>query len=438
MFAKKPQPPAAPEGVLVYAPDAAPDLKQRLGERLGGLPVTPIGDEPTSLDAADAVVALPGDPSKLTPLMHELGRVRARRGDGTPVLVAGLTPDRLTAFGGWLAAAAADGLLQGIRLVVGNDEEAILRQLSDKLVPVTQPNIIAMPVTTDVETTTYRYFYCISPELRAVLDQIGELAANNIDRLYLLGGPGAGKTSLAYYFHLARGRDNFVAVNLTAESTDDKAAMKSLLCGHVTGAFPGAGSRTGAFSHARGGVAFLDEAHGVSGSVMEVLMEALDSGQYLPYGASTKRPLDCAVVFASNRDWDTLIGSVNIDEHARLGAVILHLPDLAGRREDLIAVLATTLDRLAARTTTWAPPAGLSPDAWETICHCPWRGNTRALIRVAETAFVDAATRRSPLIEAAHVERAIGLWEPAHHASHDIYTRDGAGAASKVASLPRP
>nr|WP_281272985.1 sigma 54-interacting transcriptional regulator [Salinisphaera halophila] len=190
----------------------------------------------------------------------------------------------------------------------------------------------------------------------------------------MLGGPGSGKTSRAYDYCLARTRGNFV----TAEATDDKAAMKSLLCGHVSGAFPGAGSRTGAFSHARDGVCFLDESHGVSGSVMEVLMEALDSNQYLPYGASAKRPLDCAVVFASNRSWDTLIASVNMDEHARLGAMILHLPDLAVRREDLIAVLATTLDGMRRRATTWAAPAGLSQAAWQAIGDCPWRGNTRA------------------------------------------------------------
>src|SRR3546814_14100260 len=51
---------------------------------------------------------------------------------------------------------------------------------------------------------------------------------------------------------LNRGR--FVSVNLAAENTGDKAAVKSLLCGHVSGAFPGDGSRTGAFTHARDGV----------------------------------------------------------------------------------------------------------------------------------------------------------------------------------------
>ncbi|MES1923883.1 putative PAS/PAC sensor protein [Salinisphaera sp. T31B1] len=350
---------------------------------------------------------------------------RQGRDDGYPVLVVGLAPHQLTEFGRWLAEAAPTGEIEGLRLIVGQDPAQVLDQLADHLQPVYEPNVIAMPVSGEIDTPRIKYFYCLSPELRELLAYLAELAENNVSRIYLLGGPGAGKTSLAYYFHLCRKLGNFVTVNLTAEATHDKAAMKSLLCGHVSGAFPGAGSRTGAFSHARDGVCFLDESHGVSGTVMEVLMEALDSNQYLPYGASAKRPLDCAIVFASNRSWETLIASVNMDEHARLGAQILHLPDLAVRREDLVAVLAATLHQMKSRSTSWVAPAGLSRAAWQAMCACPWRGNTRALIRVIETAFVTAATERASLIERHAVEAALALWEPSTHASHDIYTRAG-------------
>lgn len=371
---------------------------------------------------AFAVVALCPDIDMLSALMNAVITERQSRGDGTPVLVVGVTPDRLTEFGGWLADQAARGALDGLRLAVDNDPEVLARAAAERLEPVTGPSMVAMPSSTEIESADYKYFFCISPELRGLLSQLAELAENNIDRIYLLGGPGAGKTSLAYYYYLARQQGNFVTVNLTAESTDDKAAMKSLLCGHVAGAFPGAGSRTGAFAHAREGVCFLDESHGVSGSVMEVLMEALDSGQYLPYGASAKQPLRCAVVFASNRTWETLIGQINIDEHARLGAVILHLADLSVRREDLIAVLAATLAKMAGKSRTWTPPAGLSPEAWTAVRDCRWHGNTRALIRVVETAFVESAGAGGALIDAHQVRRAMDLWEPAEHASHALYT----------------
>jgi len=380
------------------------------------------------LARARAVFALYLAPDQLSAVVEQLNRVRAAREDGTPVLVIGLRPDRLTAFGGWLDEQARTDSLAGVRLIVDSDPAAVAAAVPGKLEPVTETNTIAMPVSTEVDTLEFKYFYCLSPELRGLLSYLRALATNNISRIYLLGGPGAGKTSLAYYFYLCRKQGNFVTVNLTSEATDDKAAMKSLLCGHVSGAFPGAGSRTGAFAHARDGVCFLDPSHGVSGSVMEVLMEALDSGQYLPYGASAKQPLNCAVVFASNRNWDTLISSINIDEHARLGAMIMHLADLAARREDLIAVLAATLDRMAGKCTTWTPAPGITDAAWEMIKACPWHGNTRALMRVTETAFVDCVSHGGQMIDEAHVSRAMALWEPADHASHAIYTSAGKGA----------
>ena len=383
--------------------------------------VAPVGQVPD----VDAVFALYPDLETLDALARAVRAQRERRDDGLPVLVVGLSPDHLTAFGGWLARAARDDAVHGLRLLVDRDPSVVISRLEAYLAPVYETNIIAMPVSVEVETREYKYFFCLSPELRGLLNYLTELAENNVERIYLLGGPGAGKTSLAYYYYLCRQRGNFVTVNLSAESTDDKAAMKSLLCGHVSGAFPGAGSRTGAFSHAREGVCFLDESHGVSGSVMEVLMEALDSGQYLPYGASAKRPLECALVFASNRNWETLISAVNMDEHARLAAQVLHLPDLAVRREDLVAVLAVTLDNMRRRATTWQAPAGLTHAAWQAVCNCPWRGNTRALIRVIETAFVTAATRRAPLIERDAIDDALALWEPETHASHGLYTIGG-------------
>ncbi len=382
---------------------------------------------PKALAQCAVVLCIHQPMQVLSELCEAVTKLRDERTDGTPVLIIGVAPNQLTEFGGWLHSKAKAGALSGIRLSLNSDPVEIAREVVHKSapVPMEHTNVIAMPTSTEVETAEYKYFFCISPELRELLAYLDDLATNNIARIYLLGGPGAGKTSLAYYFYLARKQGNFVTCNLTSESTDDKAAMKSLLCGHVSGAFPGAGSRTGAFAHARDGVCFLDESHGVSGSVMEVLMEALDSGQYLPYGASAKQPLNCAVVFASNRNWETLIGSINIDEHARLGAMIMHLADLSVRQEDLIAVLATTLHRMSSKSVTWTPPDGISDEAWEAIKACPWHGNTRALIRVTETSYVECATQGGSAISAEQIHKAMALWEPSEHASHAIYTAAG-------------
>jgi len=420
-------------GLLVYAPESyAHDtaLNSALEQAAAPWEVHQGNSEkinPKSLGESAVLLALYQPAEVLSQLCEAVTKLRDERKDGTPVLIIGIAPDQLTEFGGWLHAKAKAGALSGIRLSLNSDPIEIAHEVAHKGVPIpmAHTNVIAMPTSTEVESVDYKYFYCISPELRELLAYLDDLATNNISRIYLLGGPGAGKTSLAYYFYLARKQGNFVTCNLTSESTDDKAAMKSLLCGHVSGAFPGAGSRTGAFAHARDGVCFLDESHGVSGSVMEVLMEALDSGQYLPYGASAKQPLNCAVVFASNRNWETLIGSINIDEHARLGATIMHLADLSVRQEDLIAVLAATLNRMRKQSVTWTPPSGISDEAWEAMKACPWHGNTRALMRVAETAYVDCATQGGSIIDEVQIRSAMALWEPSDHASHKIYTSAG-------------
>jgi len=349
--------------------------------------------------------------------------IAARNAGGGTVLIVAITPSQLVALGQWLERRAVAGKLAGTRLLLAADVDGVARQLVQRMGPVTEENVIRMPVTTEVDTPTYKNFFVFSPELQTLVARIRGFAANGISRACLLGGPGSGKTTLAYYYFLQRAKGRFVSVNLAAENVGDKAAIKSLLCGHVSGAFPGAGARTGTFQHARDGVCFLDESHEISGAVMEVLMEALDSGQYLPYGASAKQQLECAILYATNRSWNHLQNSVNLDQFTRLGASTLQVPELSRREEDMIAVIATTLTRLSARCSNWVAPTGLSNEAWTMVRECRWHGNIRGLVRVLESAFVDTATLRAgdTLIHAPEIQQGILLWEPKTHHSHQIY-----------------
>lgn len=375
--------------------------------------------------ASATVAALIFPPvSALDAILDAVVAERKKRLDGTPVLVLALRADGLTAVGEWLMQRAKAETLEGVRLVLALNASDALAEISEKLMPVDGSNVISMPISPEVEDSPKMHFFAFSPQIRGTVKMLGELAENNIERVYLLGGPGAGKTSLAYYYWLKRARGRFIAVNLNAESTGDKEAMKSLLCGHVTGAFPGASSREGAFSYADGGVTFLDESHGVTGVVMQVLMEALDSGQYLPFGATKKRLLECAVIFASNRSWEQLRSEINLDEHARLGATIVPVHDLVIRREDMIASIAVALAKFKAKCRTWAPPAGLTEEAWHMLRNCSWRGNVRTLFRTMDTALVAHSLRAEggALLDGWDVQEGLTLWEPEDHHSHKLYT----------------
>lgn len=374
---------------------------------------------PTPLDAEFAL-GLFVEPAALDRLADRV--LAAREGGASATLIVAVQGHQLAGLGRWLQARAGKGRLVGLRLILAHDTEDLLRQLPERMRHGVEDNLIRMPVSTEIEDSPHKNFFVFSPELQSLVGRIRAFARNGISRAYLLGGPGSGKTSLAYFYYLVRNKGRFVSVNLAAENTGDKAAVKSLLCGHVIGAFPGAGARLGAFTHARDGVCFIDEAHGVTGSVMEVLMEALDNGQYMPFGASAKQPLDCALLFATNRTWASLQASVNIDEFTRLGAAVLEVPELHKREEDLIAVVATTLARLGEHCTTWTAPEGVDAAAWRRIRECRWHGNVRALVRVIEAAFVEtAADGATTLIPAAAVDDGIALWEPAQHHSHQLY-----------------
>ncbi len=370
------------------------------------------------LRMALGVLALHLPSAELSTVLDQVITLRKSRADGTPFLLIVAKLDQLTELGSWLYSRATSDALEGVRLIVEDSPSRIAEHLSDKIVPILGPNIIKMPISPEIQNSGFRYLFAISPELRNLVMLMKEYAENGITRLYFLGGPGTGKSTVAYYYYICRNKGNFVQVNLTSESTGDKAAMKSLICGHVSGAFPGAMTREGALSFARDGVCFLDESHGVTGVVMQVLMEVLDSGQYLPFGATAKRALECAVIFASNRSWESLREMIHLDEHARLGATLIKIPDLVRRKEDLIAVLTTTLSKFKTQCTSWHPPLGLSAEAWEAVENCQWRGNVRTLMRVLETACVSFATEKSgeKVLGKKHIEEGLNLWEPSDHA----------------------
>ena len=404
-----------------------PETRQAIED--AALPLRTVVRDDSALSTSDlascsAVLGLFPSKTTLDLLQQQVHQLREGRKDGSPVLILASTLEQGAALGHWLEAKAREGVLSGLRLIAATDINEVAPQLKGKGDPFLTPSVIKMPLSPELENTKYKYFYTISPALRDVVTLTQELSENGITRIYLLGGPGTGKTSFAYYYYLMRHAGNFVTINLTAESTDDKAAMKSLLCGHVVGAFPGAAAREGAFSFARDGVCFLDESHGVTGVVMQVLMEVLDSGQFLPFGATMKRPLECAVLFASNRSWESLRSGIHLDEHARLGATVIAIPDLARREEDLFAVLCSILARFELQCTSWSAPQGVTEDAWKRIRQCPWRGNMRTLIRVTESAAVSyAQNRRSGrLITEEDLLGALELWEPETHADIGLYS----------------
>jgi hypothetical protein len=419
-----------PVGEIIVLGELTPENQSKITSELGSESLKTIQQLPQALGLETKYLLLmDATVESLATAASLVVANRRIRKDGFPTFLVSVSPKRLTEFGKWLSSFAQGGELEGLRLWC-ESSGGLPRDLKRFAGPALGQDLVKMPISPEIPNSPVKPFFALSPESRRTISFVGELAENDIARVYLLGAPGAGKTSLAYYYFLKRAKGNFVTVNLNSESTGDKASMKSLLCGHVAGSMPGAQTREGALSFARDGVCFLDESHGATGSVMQVLMEVLENSQFLPFGATSKRPVECAVLFASNRSWETLRGLMHIDEHARLGATIIEISDLKYRREDLIGVLAVTLAKMAGKFKTWKAPKGLSKEALEMVYSCNWRGNVRSLMRVIESAVVAFASTHSSgdEIGVEHIRPALELWEPADSKDAVDYASFGAAA----------
>jgi len=175
-------------------------------------------------ETSSFVVALSLSTERLTDLASVISESREQRTDGLPVLIVCVVPQQMTQLGHWLKTQAELEKLNGIRLVIQTTLPATALEISTRLEPVKELNVLRMPISTEVENSGHKYHFCISPQSRRTVDFIRQLAENKVSRIYLLGGPGSGKTSLAYYYWLCRAKvrppaaaaGNFITVNLTA------------------------------------------------------------------------------------------------------------------------------------------------------------------------------------------------------------------------------
>jgi len=228
-------------------------------------------------------------------------------------------------------------------------------------------------------------------------------AAATRDPVLVLGESGTGKELLARAVHDLGGAERpWVAVNLAAIP---KELAEGELFGWVPGAFTGAVSRrVGAFEAATGGTLMLDEVAEASPAVQAKVLRCLEEGRIARLGSTQSHPVETRVVAATNRDPARAVadGRLRMDLLQRLACLVIRLPPLRGRPEDL-PVLARHLCR-----ETVAP--GLpDPEAIGVLRRWAWSGNVRELrnvIRRAEALCGPGALTASALEEAL----AMGGW----------------------------
>ncbi len=216
-----------------------------------------------------------------------------------------------------------------------------------------------------------------SPKFVECLKMVGRIAATNLPVL-ITGESGTGKEMVAQSIHQrsSRASNAFVAVNCGAIPFE---LIESELFGHAKGSFTGADrERIGLWEEADGGTILLDEITETSLLFQVKLLRALQQGEIRRVGSNRTLKVDVRVIAATNRDIEEEVrqGRFRQDLMYRLNAVMIHLPPLSERIED-IALLAGHFARQI--RPAGASPVTFSPAALEIMEKYHWRGNVREL-----------------------------------------------------------
>ena len=230
-------------------------------------------------------------------------------------------------------------------------------------------------------------FASSSPTMRRLADQALKMAEAESPVL-ILGETGAGKGVIARWLHQhsPRAKEAFVDLNCAGLSRE---LLESELFGHVKGAFTGAATtKLGLLEVAHRGTVFLDEIGDVDPLVQPKLLTVLEDKRFRRLGDVNDRTIDLRLIAATSHDLARLAQEQKFrsDLYFRISTLVLRVPPLRERREDIPDLANDLLDRLA--LDRGRRSAALSAAAITTLQAYPWPGNVRELRNVLERAVL--------------------------------------------------
>ncbi len=207
-------------------------------------------------------------------------------------------------------------------------------------------------------------------------------------RVLITGPNGTGKELVAHQLHEKSERADFPLIEVNCAAIPSE-LIESELFGHVKGAFTSAvKDRAGKFEAADKGTIFLDEIGDMSLSAQAKVLRALQESMITRVGADKDIKVDVRVVAATNKDLKVEIaeGRFREDLYHRLAVILIKVPSLNDRRNDIPMLISHFTDKIAAEQGTAVKK--FSKDAVKLLQEYDWTGNIRELRNVVERLII--------------------------------------------------
>ena len=221
-------------------------------------------------------------------------------------------------------------------------------------------------------------------QIKLMIDKVAPTDA----RVLITGPNGSGKELVAHALHnqSARAKGAMIEVNCAAIPSE---LIESELFGHVKGAFTSAvKDKAGRFESAHGGTLFLDEIGDMSLSAQAKVLRALQEQKIQRVGSDKDITVDVRVLAATNKDLSHEIkeGRFREDLYHRLAVILIDVPGLNDRKEDIVALVEYFCDQIAREQG--APVKTFDKKALALLKSFDWTGNIRELRNVVERLII--------------------------------------------------
>lgn len=226
-----------------------------------------------------------------------------------------------------------------------------------------------------------------SEPIKKIHEMISRVAPTDA-RVLITGSNGTGKELIAHALHENSQRANapLIEVNCAAIPSE---LIESELFGHEKGAFTSAvRQKKGNFELADGGTLFLDEIGDMSLSAQAKVLRALQENKITRVGGDKEIKVNVRVVAATNKNLKKEIdeGRFREDLYHRLGVILIHVPSLNERKDDIPLLANHFLQQIC--TEYGMPQKEFAADALKALQNIDWTGNIRELRNVVERLII--------------------------------------------------